>query len=227
MTDLQKTLFELRDEKYKGFSASLMPTVDPDTVIGVRVPMLRKLAKSYKSRSDEFLSSLPHAYFEENNLHAFIVSDISDFDECVNRVNELLPYVDNWATCDGLRPKCFAKNKEKLLVNIQNWLDSDKPYTVRFGIEMLMLHYLDESFEPSMLERVAIIRSDEYYVNMIIAWYFATALAKQWTDTIPFIEERRLPAWVHSKTIQKATESYRLSATEKQYLISFRTGLRQ
>ena len=226
MTDLQKTLFELKDEKYKQFSASLMPTVDPDTVIGVRVPLLRKLAKEIKRGADSFLCELPHSYFEENNLHAFIISDIADFDECMRRVNDFLPYVDNWATCDGLRPKCFGKNKAKLLLQIQNWLSSDKPYTVCFGIEMLMLHYLDADFCPDMLRSVSEIRSDEYYVNMMISWYFATALAKQWDDAVIYIQEKRLPDWVHNKTIQKATESYRLSAEKKQYLRSFRTGLR-
>lgn len=227
MTDVQKSLFELRDEEYKQFSASLMPTVNPDTVIGVRVPLLRKLAKKTKDSKDVFLSSLPHDYFEENNLHAFIISDISDFDECIGQVERFLPYVDNWATCDGLRPKCFAKNKAKLLEHIQAWLCADEPYTVRFGIEMLMLHYLDEDFNPDMLQAVAKIRSDEYYVNMMIAWYFATALAKQWKESVSFLENKKLSTWVHNKTIQKAVESYRLSAEQKQYLKSLRTGLRQ
>ena len=226
MTDIKAALFELRDEKYKQFSASLIPTVDPDTVIGVRVPLLRKLAKELRDNANEFLSVLPHGYFEENNLHAFIISEISDFDECIAQVERFLPYVDNWATCDGLRPKCFGKSRDKLLTHISAWLCSDKPYTVRFGIEMLMLHYLDEDFDPAMLECVSAIRSDEYYVNMMIAWYFATALAKQWNETVVYLQKRILPAWVHNKTIQKATESYRLSAEKKQYLKSLRTGLR-
>jgi len=227
MTDVQKALFKLQDKKYKQFSASLMPTVDPDTVIGVRVPLIRKLAKELRGNADAFLLSLPHEYFEENNLHAFIISENSDFDECIAAVERFLPYVDNWATCDGLRPKCFAKNKSLLLKHIQNWLRSDKPYTVRFGIEMLMLHYLDRDFDPHMLEQVSLIRSDEYYVNMMIAWYFATALAKQWDRAVIYLQEKRLPAWVHSKTIQKATESYRLSAEQKKYLKTLKVGLRQ
>ena len=220
MTDLQKTLFELKDEKYKQFSASLMPTVAPDTVIGVRVPLLRKLAKEIKRGADSFLCELPHSYFEENNLHAFIISDIPDFDECIGRVNDFLPYVDNWATCDGLRPKCFGKNKEKLLLQIQNWLNSDKPYTVRFGIEMLMLHYLDADFCPDMLRSVSEIRSDEYYVNMMVAWYFATALAKQYDSAVVFLEERRLDRFTQSKAIRKAIESYRVTPEHKAYLRS-------
>lgn len=202
-----------------------MPSVNPNTVIGVRVPLLRKLAKKM-SGNNEFLSALPHVYFEENNLHAFIISEISDFDECIKQVELFLPYVDNWATCDGLRPKCFGKSRDKLLAHINSWLCSDKPYTVRFGIEMLMLHFLDEDFERDMLEQVSAIRSDEYYVNMMISWYFATALAKQWNATVIYLENARLPAWVHNKTIQKATESYRISDEQKQYLRSIRAGLR-
>ena len=222
MTDLQKTLFELKDEKYKQFSASLMPTVDPDTVIGVRVPLLRKLAKDIKRGADSFLCELPHSYFEENNLHAFIISDIPDFDECIRRVNDFLPYVDNWATCDGLRPKCFGKNKEKLLLQIQNWLNSDKPYTVRFGIEMLMLHFLGAEFTPDMPERLLSIREGDYYVDMMIAWYFATALSVRYEDILPYLEKKRLCDWVHNKTISKATESLRISADKKKYLKTLR-----
>lgn len=224
MTDIKKALFELQDEKYKQFSASLTPTVNPDTVIGVRVPFLRKLAKELCGNSKEFLSKLPHQYFEENNIHAFIISNIPDFDTCVEQVERFLPFIDNWATCDGLRPKCFAKkqNKGSLLEHILKWLKSDEPYTVRFGIEMLMLHYLGDDFEPSILERVCAVRSDEYYVNMMVAWYFATALSKRWDESIIYIEERRLPTWVHNKAIQKAVESYRISDTQKQHLKSLK-----
>ncbi|MBQ6998828.1 MAG: DNA alkylation repair protein [Clostridia bacterium] len=213
-------LFKYQDLKYKDFHSKLMPTVNLETIIGVRVPVLRKIAKeiSGSKKSSDFLNRLPHKYYEENNLHAFLLESIKEYDLCIKEVNRFLPYVDNWATCDGMRPKCFAKNTDKLLLEIENWLESDHAYTVRYAIGMLMVHYLDAEFNENYLNMVSSVKSDEYYVNMMLAWYFATALAKQWESTIPYIEQNRLPAWVHNKTIQKAVESYRITGEQKNYL---------
>lgn len=220
ITMITEKLFFLQDLKYKDFQCKLMPTVDPDSVIGVRTPALRTLAKElYGTReAAEFFSALPHTYYEENNLHAFLIERIKDFDACITALDAFLPYVDNWATCDSMRPGCFKKNTEKLLPYIERWLTSSHTYTVRFAIEALMIYYLDEHFDGSYPRRIAAITSDEYYINMMIAWYFATALAKRWDDIIPFIEGKCLPVWVHNKAIQKACESYRITAEQKEYL---------
>lgn len=220
METIQKHLFELQDLKYKDFHSKLIPTVDPETVIGVRTPALRKLAKEIAKTEEagEFLKELPHQYYEENNLHGFLIEAVKDYEECVEKLNIFLPYVDNWATCDMMRPKVFKKYREELLVQIKEWMQSEHIYTVRFAIEMLMTFYLDEWFEEEYLEWVAEIRSEEYYLNMMIAWYFATALAKQYEAVVPYIEGRRLDKWVHNKTIQKAVESYRITAEQKVYL---------
>ncbi len=212
------------DEKYKSFTAALIPDLSHDLIIGVRTPFLKGLAKELvkEGRGEEFISDLPHKYLEENNLHAFILNLEKDFDKCIDNINVFLPFVDNWATCDGLRPVCFTKNKSELLKHIFFWLESTHPYTVRFGIEMLMCHYLDDDFSTEYLEYVAQIKSDEYYVNMMIAWYFATALAKQWEDTLPYIVENRLSLWVKNKTIQKAGESYRIPVERKSLLKKYR-----
>ena len=217
-------LFELQDSKYGEFQAKLLPTVDPETIIGVRTPELRKLAKAMAKEPGigRFLDSLPHRWFDENQLHAFILSGMKDYDACIVEVERFLPYVDNWATCDQLSPKVFKKNKNDLLCHIKEWLKSDRTYTVRFAAGMLMEHYLDEDFDPAYPEMVAAIESDEYYVNMMRAWYFATALAKQYDAVIPFIEEKRLDRWTHNKTIQKAVESYRITPEQKEYLKSLR-----
>ena len=220
MNEIISALFEMRDEKYRDFNSALIPTVDKNTVIGVRTPQLKKYAKElYKSGyREQIFSELPHKYYEMQNLHAFMICEISDFDECITELNRFLPYVDNWATCDLMRPKSFKKNPEGLLAEIQKWLSSDHTYTVRFGIEMLMTFFLDGNFSPEFPESVAQIRSDEYYINMMIAWYFATALAKQWQGTILYIEQKRLDKWTHNKAIQKAVESYRITDEQKQYL---------
>ena len=217
---IRTRLFELQDIEYKEFSAKLMPTVNKNTVIGVRTPVLKRLAKEIKDKPDvdTFLNDLPHKYYEENNLHSFIISEIKDFDKAIAEINRFLPCVDNWATCDGMRSKAFAKNKVRLLNNIEDWLDSAHTYTVRFGVLMLMTHFLDNDFEKKYLMRVAAVKSDEYYINMMLAWYFATALAKQWDSTIGFIEKGVLPEWVHNKTIQKAVESYRITDSQKALL---------
>lgn len=219
-------LFGLQDVKYRDFQKKLIPTVDPDSVIGVRTPELRKLAKQLarlrtsKEAADveAFLKELPHEYFDENQLHAFIISEDKDYERCMSEVEEFLPYVDNWATCDQLSPKVFRKNKDGLLLHVRKWLKSDRTYTVRFAIGMLMQHFLDDDFNTEYPELVAKVKSEEYYVNMMIAWYFATALAKQYDAVIPYIEKQKLDVWTHNKTIQKARESYRITQEQKEYL---------
>lgn len=218
---IRNALFALQDLPYRDFQRKLLPTLPPEAVIGVRTPQLRALAKQY-GHADDFLKELPHAYFEENNLHAFMLEDMRDFDQCIAGVNEFLPYVDNWATCDQLRPKCFAKNRGKLLPEIEKWIASGSCYTVRYGIGMLMVHFLGDAFEPRFMEMVAAVRSDEYYVNMMIAWYFATALAFQYEEAMKYISEKRLGAWVHNKAIQKAVESRRIGDERKAQLRALR-----
>ena len=222
--DIRDRLFELADRQYKEFHEKLIPNVNPDFVIGVRTPVLRKLAKEIYSDADIhlFLDKLPHAYYEENNLHAFIIEYIKDFDECVLAVEEFLPYVDNWATCDMMSPKVFKKNLPELFVKINEWIVSDKVYTIRFGIGMLMKYFLDERFLPEYNEIPASVDSDEYYVKMMIAWYYATALAKQYDATIPYIENKRLSIWIHNKAISKAVESRRITEEQKAYLKSLK-----
>ena len=217
---IRQQLFELQDKKYGEFQAKLMPTIARETVIGVRTPALRKYAKELTKEKDvsEFLQDLPHQYFEENQLHAFIICEQKNYEECIKELNFFLPYVDNWATCDQMSPKVFRKHHGELLEQIKIWMDSDKTYTIRYGIGMLMAHFLEEDFEITYAEMVADIRSEEYYVNMMIAWYFATALAKQYEAVVPFIEKRRLDNWTHRKAIQKAVESYRITKEQKEYL---------
>lgn len=219
---VKERLFALRDEAYKQFHSKLMPTIDPDTIIGVRTPLMRKLAKELKRDPyfDEelFMNQLPHAYYEENNLHGFLLEMEKDYDKLIDQIDAFLPYVDNWATCDLMSPKVFKKHPNELLVKIKEWMASDSTYTIRFGIEMLMSYYLDDAFSPEYLLWVADIKSEEYYVNMMIAWYFATALAKQYEHTLPILLEERLDIWTHNKTIQKAVESYRIADDRKQYL---------
>ena len=224
MTEIQKRLFELQDEKYRDFQVKLIPTVDPATVIGVRTPELRKLAKELSKRDDidAFLETLPHDHFDENQLHAFILSGMKDFTKCMTGVCGFLPFIDNWATCDQLSPKVFGKNKAELLAYINEWLQSDETYTIRFAAGMLMEHFLDDDFDIKYPEMVAGIESDKYYVNMMRAWYFATALAKQYVSVISFIEEKRLDKWTHNKTIQKSVESYRITPEQKAYLKSLK-----
>ena len=218
--NIEKYLFELQDIKYRELQAKIIPNIDINNIIGVRTPDLRTLAKKLVKENNyaSFLNKLPHKYFDENQLHAFILSEIKDYDECINYVEEFLPYVDNWATCDQMSPKVFKKNTLKLLDNIKVWIKSDKTYTIRFGIGMLMSHYLDDNFKEEYLSMVSSVKSSEYYVNMMIAWYFATALAKQYEATIPYIEKGILDTWTHNKTIQKACESYRVSDEIKTYL---------
>ncbi|MBR3329966.1 MAG: DNA alkylation repair protein [Mogibacterium sp.] len=224
MTEIEERLFDLQDKKYRDFQVKLIPTVNPSSVIGVRTPELRKLAKELikKDDTDAFLNKLPHGHFDENQLHAFILSAMKDYNKCMAGVCSFLPYIDNWATCDQLSPKVFSKNKEDLLANIKEWLESGETYTVRFAVGMLMEHFLGEDFDTAYPEMVAAIKSDEYYVNMMRAWYFATALAKQYDSIIPFIEENRLDKWTHNKAIQKSVESYRITPEQKTYLRSLK-----
>ena len=221
---IRAQLFALRDEAYRTFHSALMPTVPPETVIGVRVPALRRLAKQLAgtAQAEVFLQALPHGYYEENNLHAFLIELIRDYDRALAETEAFLPYINNWATCDCFCPKVFAKYKEALIVPIRSWLDSDRLYTVRYAIGMLMRHYLDEAFQPEFLAWVAGVQSEEYYINMMRAWYFATALAKQPGKALPWLTERRLDVWTHNKTIQKAVESHRISAEMKQQLRGMR-----
>lgn len=224
MTEIQKRLFELRDEKYRDFQVKLIPSVDPAAVIGVRTPELRRLAKELSKRNDidAFLDALPHEYFDENQLHAFILSGMKDYGRCMAGVCRFLPFVDNWATCDQMSPKVFGKNKEDLFAHIKVWLRSDETYTIRFAVGMLMEHFLGDDYNAAYPEMVAEIRSDEYYVNMMRAWYFATALAKQYDSTVGFIEDRKLDRWTHNKAIQKSVESYRITPEQKTYLKSLK-----
>lgn len=220
MEEIQKHLFELQDMAYRDFHSRLMPDSDKETIIGIRVPMLRKYAKSIAGTelSEKFIKELPHHYYEENNLHMMLITRIKDYDRCISEIERFLPYVDNWATCDLMSPKIFAKHTDELFIKIKLWIKSDKVYTVRYGIGMLMRYFLDESFEESYLELVANITSEEYYINMMIAWYFATALAKQYDSAIKFIEQHKLNKWTHNKAIQKAIESLRINPEQKAYL---------
>lgn len=222
--EILNKLFELQDIEYANFQSKLMPSISKDTIIGVRVPEVRKLAKQYikNEESNLFLKTLPHKYYDENMLHGLLISEIKDFEKCIIEVNRFLPYVDNWAVCDIMSPKIFKKNKEKLIENIKYWIQSKEIYTCRFGIEMLMSHFLDEEFKSEYLEIVANVHSKEYYVQMMIAWFFATSLAKQWNSTIYYIEKNKLDDWVHNKTIQKARESYRITLEQKEYLKSLK-----
>lgn len=224
LKEIQKELFSLRDEAYREFSAGLMPTVDRKCVIGVRTPDLRRFAKKLADDPgmDAFLKELPHQYYEENNLHGFLIEGIRDFETCVQELETFLPYIDNWATCDQISPKIFKKHLPGLLKKIRVWITSDQVYTVRFGIGMLMKYYLDDAFDPEYPEMVCSVRSGEYYVNMMAAWYFATALAKQYDAVLPYIEQKRLETWTHNKAIQKSVESRRITEEQKNYLRSLK-----
>lgn len=223
---IQDELHNQKDDKYAKFHRKLIPNIAPERVIGVRTPVLRKYVKNLmKNDHDEisvFLGTLPHDYYEENQMQAFIISGIKDFDRCIEELEKFLPYVDNWATCDQISPIAFKKEPEKLIPYIDNWIASEDVYTVRFGIGMLMKYFLEEHFKLEYVDKVIKIQSEEYYVNMMIAWYFATALAKQYDAILPYLEQNKLKNWIHNKTIQKAIESYRIKAEQKEYLRSLR-----
>ena len=218
--EIRDRLFSLQDAKYRELQIKILPNLEPESIIGVRTPELRQMAKELAVREETgaFLKDLPHRYFDENQLHAFILSGMKDYTACMEALERFLPYVDNWATCDQMSPKVFRKQRMELLGSIRKWIASDQAYTIRFGIGMLMEHYLDGDFDPAYPEMAAGVRSGEYYVNMMTAWYFATALAKQYDAVIPYIENRRLDPWTHNKAIQKAIESYRITPEQKEYL---------
>jgi len=214
---LRETLCAMGEEKYRAFSAKLMPTVSKDKVLGIRTPILRRFAKNL-THYEAFLQDLPHVYFEENNLHAFLIERECDFDRCVELLDAFLPYVDNWATCDSMKPKVLRQNLDRLLVPIKRWISSGHTYAVRYAINLLMSYYLDKEFRPEYLQTVAAVCSEEYYINMMRAWYFATALAKQYEETVRFLEEKTLDVWTHNKTVQKARESFRITPEQKEFL---------
>jgi len=222
--DILSELKKLQDKGYRKMQITTIPSVKAESIIGVRTPALRALAKELSKRDDIsiFLEDLPHKFFEENQLHAFILSGMKDAEECIKLVDEFLPYVDNWATCDQMSPKIFKKHKDLLLEYVNEWIKSDKTYVKRFAVGMLMEHFLDEDFKTSYLTKVSRIRSDEYYINMMTAWYFATALAKRYDAALPYIEKQKLDKWTHNKTIQKAVESYRITPEQKEYLKTLR-----
>lgn len=223
MFDREKTLLPLCDSTYREFQARLIPNLPPEHILGVRTPQLRTIAKAMEEREREcYLATLPHTCFEENQIHAFLLEREKDFPKAVAYVESFLPYVDNWATCDQLNPKVFGKHRAELLPYLRRWLASEHTYTVRFAIGMLMRYYLDADFSPEYPALVAQAVCEEYYINMMVAWYFATALAKQYDAVIPYLREARLGTWVHQKTIQKAIESYRISEAKKQYLRTLR-----
>jgi len=218
--EIQKELFSRQDKEYMKFLSKLTPNVSEDTIIGVRIPEIRKLAKKLVKNNEyeDFLKELPHKYYDENLLHGAIISENKDFENCIELLDSFLPFVDNWAVCDTISPKIFKKHKKELIEKIKEWSQSDKTYTCRFGVEMLMTHFLDEDFKKEYLEIVANIHSEEYYVKMVVAWFFATALAKQWDYAVIYLENNRLDVWVHNKTIQKARESLRILEDKKGYL---------
>lgn len=229
MNKVQKELYKMQDKKYGAFQATLIPTVEKKRIIGVRTPALKNFAKKMIKENqikeiEKFLKDLPHKYFDEMQLHAFLLNELKDYDKCINEIEKFLSYIDNWATCDQLSPKIFSKNKNDLLKRIKKWIKAKKAYTIRFGIGMLMQHFLDEDFDEKYLQMVANIKSagykdtDLYYIEMMRAWFFATALAKQYKATIPYIEKRKLDVWTHNKTIQKAVESYRITEKQKELL---------
>ena len=243
--ELVKHLLAEQDLKYRDFHASLLPNIDKKSIIGVRVPTMRKIAKEFASSATpvelgKFLDKLPHKYFEENQVHLFVVERIKDFDECVRRIEQFLPYIDNWAVCDGKSPKALLKDEARFYTKICEWLKSTKPYTVRFGVNMLMAFFLDDRFDKNQLKLVAAIDenlfddagraecpTDRYYVQMVVAWYMATALAKQWDATFPYIKGRKLSPWIHAKSIQKACESYRITDAQKKILRGLKLELHQ
>ena len=220
MHKFTKELIKLSDKEYALFSSRITPNVSQNKFLGVRVPVVRTFAKSHfcDVETESFLKELPHTYFDENMLHGLLFEQIKDYDECIKQLDRFLPYVDNWAVCDSCNPKIFKKNKDKLIKDIYRWMKAKDTYTVRFSIGMLMGHYLDEDFKEEYLRKVSKVKSEEYYIKMMVAWFFATALAKQYDATIPYIENKVLDVWTHNKAIQKAIESYRISDSQKKHL---------
>lgn len=213
-------LFTMQDLKYQLFHSKLMPTVDSEKVIGVRMPLLRNYAQKLSKNPDvgEYMDVLPHTYYEENNLHGLLIEKMKNYEDIIDALDKFLPYVDNWATCDMIAPKIFKNHLSELEEKIKAWISSGHTYTIRFGLNMLLKYYLDDAFKSEYLDMAASVDSDEYYVKMMVSWYFATALAKQYENTIPYLEQHKLKPWIHNKTIQKAIESFRITATQKEYL---------
>lgn len=222
--DIPQSLIALQDLSYKEFHRKLIPNIDPDTILGVRVPEVRKLAKSIRKtpEAEAFLRRLPHRYYDENILHGVLLSFPRPYEETVELLEAFLPYVDNWAVCDIISPQAFRRRPDPLPEQARNWISSSHTYTIRFGLGVLMSVYLDDGFQPEYLDWAADLRSGEYYVNMMIAWYLATALAKRWEETLPYLKDHRLDPWVHNKTIQKAVESYRITPEQKAILRTLR-----
>lgn len=222
--EIREFLFRNQDKAYRDFQAKLLPTLDCESIIGVRTPILRRFAKKLSEEADcsDFLRELPHRYFEENQLHAFLISEVGDYALCIEELERFLPFVDNWATCDQMSPVVFKKHKVELLSRIELWLSSEKTYTLRFAVRMLMQHFLEDGFRSEYPKMISEIRSEEYYVNMMIAWYFATALARQYDSILPFLENQALQARTHNMSIRKALESYRISDEQKDYLRTLR-----
>ena len=222
--NVYEELCKVRDNKYKEFQSALVPNISKDTILGVRTPEMRKIAKDMFNTDEgkKFLKKLPHKYYEENLVHFFMIAMIKDFDECVKETECSLPYIDCWPVCDQSSPKAFKKKHDELLPLIKKWIDSDHVYTSRFGMRMLMNEFLGEDFKPEYLTWVASKKGEDYYLKMMVAWYFATALAKQYDATIPFFEKHILDDWCHKKAIQKAIESFRVSDEHKEYLKTLR-----
>lgn len=222
--NIRDELLALAEEAYGDFQSKIVPNIERERIIGIRIPVLRQLAKKLKNAPEvkSFFSSLPHKYYEENILHIILIEDIKDYNECMAEIERFLPYMDCWAVTDDKVPKVLAKHRDELIKDVYRWVQSKETYTCRYGLHMLMSQYLDADFKPEYLELAAGVRSEEYYVNMMNAWYFATALAKQWDATIPYIEKYKLDSWTHNKTIQKAIESFRVTDEHKAYLRSLR-----
>lgn len=222
--EIRQTLLGYADENFAAFSQKLIPTLKREYFIGIRTPQLKAIAKEYAKRDniDEFLNDLPHKYHEENNLHAFILSGIKNVDEAVDKIEKFLPYINNWSTCDQLRVKCFSKRGEELRGVFYRWVESDKVYTIRFGVGMLMSCCLGDKFVNKDVEKLLQITEDEYYVKMMIAWYLATALAKNYDEVLPYIQEKSFSPWIHNKAIQKSLESFRITDEQKIYLKSLK-----
>lgn len=220
MLELTERLLALREDKNADFQYRILPTLRREDILGVRTPDIRRLAREYKgtAAAAEFMAQLPHRYFDENNLHGALIETLKDFDQCIAALDAFLPHVDNWATCDLMSPKILGKQKEKLLPNIRRWMDNPHVYTCRFGLEALMRWYLDEDFQPEYLQWAAAVPDGEYYLHMMVAWYFATALAKQYDAALPYLTGRKLSQKTHNKAIQKALESYRITPEQKDFL---------
>lgn len=218
-------LFELRDQKYRSFQSKLIPNIDPERIIGVRLPLIKSIANEMVNNNirNEFINTLPHKYFEEDHLHSFIIAQISDFEECIREIEKFLPYIDNWSVCDSLRPKCFKNHKCELLEKIREWIISEDTYTIRFAIEMLMIHFSGDYFSEDHFLLVSETHANDYYVKTAIAWYFATVLSNQYEKTLKFIESNSISdIWTHNKAIQKALESNKISNEQKIYLKSLK-----